>query len=304
MTAAAPTPTSPLVTPEQRAAFARDGFLVLPGFVRAADCEALMARARELVGALDVSTLRSVFSTVSQTRTADEYFLDSGDKIRFFLEADALLPDGSLRPDVSKERALNKIGHALHDLDPVFARFSRQPALAQLCDELGPGAGLTEPRVLQSMYIFKQPRIGGEVVYHQDSTFLYTDPPSALGLWFALQDATEENGCLYAVPGGHRRGLSRRFRRSRPDEQARTGSAVTFDEIDPQVLAISPAEEIPLVAAQGTLVVLHGLLPHRSGANRSERARDAYTLHVISAHSRYPADNWLQRDPAFPARGF
>ena len=54
------------------------------------------------------------------------------------------------------------------------------------------------------MYIFKQPNIGGEVTCHQDSTFLYTEPIDIVGLWFALEDATIENGCLWAIPGGHR----------------------------------------------------------------------------------------------------
>jgi phytanoyl-CoA hydroxylase len=51
------------------------------------------------------------------------------------------------------------------------------------------------------MYIFKQPFIGGEIDCHQDSTFLYTDPLSCIGFWFALEDATVDNGCLYAIPG-------------------------------------------------------------------------------------------------------
>ena len=42
------------------------------------------------------------------------------------------------------------------------------------------------------MYIFKQPKIGGEVVCHQDSTFLYTEPESAVGFWVAIEDATIE----------------------------------------------------------------------------------------------------------------
>ena len=47
----------------------------------------------------------------------------------------------------------------------------------------------------------QQPKIGGEVAVHQDSTFLYTDPPTVVGLWLALEDATKENGCLWHLPG-------------------------------------------------------------------------------------------------------
>jgi len=39
---------------------------------------------------------------------------------------------------------------------------------------------------------------------HQDSVFLYTDPPSAVGFWFALEDCTKTNGCLSFVPGSHK----------------------------------------------------------------------------------------------------
>lgn len=61
------------------------------------------------------------------------------------------------------------------------------------------------------MYIFKQPRIGGEVTPHQDSCFLRTDPPSCIGLWLALEDATMTNGCLWARPGSHTEPIRRHF---------------------------------------------------------------------------------------------
>ena len=68
----------------------------------------------------------------------------------------------------------------------------------------------------------QQPNIGGEVVPHQDSTFLYTDPPSVTGLWFALEDATVANGCLFTLPGSHKPGVHRRM-------VTQPGGGVTFD---------------------------------------------------------------------------
>src|SRR3546814_9704293 len=130
-----------------------------------------------------------------QVHGRDRYFQESGNKIRFFFEEEAFDAGGRLRQD--KLLSINKFGHAQHDLDPVFARFSRLPQLAALAASLG----LAQPLLLQSMYIFKQPHIGGEVGWHQDSTFLYTDPLSVVGLWFALEDATLENGCLWALTG-------------------------------------------------------------------------------------------------------
>jgi phytanoyl-CoA hydroxylase len=105
-----------------------------------------------------------------------------------FFEEAAFDAQSGLRQ--GKAASINKVGHALHDLDPTFERFSRTPELAALVSELGVAA----PLLLQCMYIFKQPRIGGEVVCHQDAAFRYTEPQSVLGLWFALEDATIENG--------------------------------------------------------------------------------------------------------------
>jgi phytanoyl-CoA hydroxylase len=260
--------------------FERDGFVVLDGFAAPEACDALVARADELIAAFDRETV-SIFSTREQTRTSDEYFLESGDKIRFFLEEDG--------------NAVNKIGHALHDLDPVFAAFSHTPELARVAHDV---AAMRDPRVLQSMYIVKGPRVGGEVTLHTDHTFLWTDPPSVTGFWVALEDATVENGCMWAVPGGHRLPVRRRFRRA----GATSADGTTFDVFDG---GDYPTDgEVPLEAAKGTLIVLHGLLPHRSGPNTSERGRAAYTLHAIEAAAEYRADNWLQRGADLPLRGF
>jgi len=269
--------------------FKRDGFLIIDDFADIEDCDALRRRAEELVSQSDPEGIYSIFTTREQVRKSDLYFLESGDKIRFFFEEDAFDSDGRLIR--SRERSINKIGHALHDLDPVFERFSRNPKTEQLVSELG----IAQPLLLQSMYVFKQPHIGGEVTCHQDSAFLYTDPPSLLGLWFALEDATMENGCLWAIPGGHKMGLKSRFIRTE-------GGGTRFEVYNDSPW---PTEELlPLEVPKGSLIVLDGLLPHMSRANRSKHSRHAYTLHIIDAGSHYPSDNWLQRSAEMPLRGF
>lgn len=267
--------------------FHENGYLVLDQAVSTEQCARMRERANELVQAFDPQEVVSVFSTKNQIQTSDQYFMDSGDKIRFFMEEEAFAEDGTLVQ--SKEQSLNKIGHALHDLDPVFQDFSYDPALRSVVQALGLG----KPQVAQSMYIFKQPNIGGEVVCHQDSTFLYTDPMSVTGLWFALEDATVENGCLWALPGGHKNGVKSRFLRT-PEG----GSKKEVYDDSPW-----PTEGIvPLEVPMGTLIVLHGSLPHLSKTNRSPKSRHAYTLHVIDGQHPYPADNWLQRSKDMPFR--
>ncbi len=276
------------LTTQQLAQYKSDGFLVVENFKSTAECDSLRERAAELVAEFDPADYISIFSTHEQTRTSDDYFLESGDKIRFFFEEEAFDAEGRLRQ--TKERSINKIGHALHDLDPIFNHFSRTPELAALVSDLG----YTQPLLLQSMYIFKQPNIGGEVTCHQDATFLYTEPLTVTGLWFALEDATRENGCLWALPGGHQRGLKSRFSRS-------PAGGTHFSVYDESAW---PSDQlVPLEVKKGTLIILNGLLPHMSHMNKSARSRHAYTLHVMEANCHYPADNWLQRALGMPLRG-
>ena len=278
---------------DRREAWERDGFVVLPGFVPPDRVESLRHRIDDLVAGYASQGLpdgaATVFSTTKQTHAQDNWFLTSADVIRPFFENGAFDADGNLVAPM--DRALNKMGHALHDLDPAFDQFSRTTDLASLVAELG----ITDPLLLQSMVIFKPPRIGGEVVCHCDHSFLWTDPQTVVGLWFALDDATVANGCMWAIPGGHVGGARTRFRLDG------TGGTTT-DVLDPT--PYDHGDLVPVEAEAGTLVAFHGCLPHWSGANTSDRPRLAYTLHVIDGTAHYRADNWLQRGADLPLRGF
>jgi phytanoyl-CoA hydroxylase len=255
-----------------------NGYLIIENFKTEEECDSLIERSIKLIEEQDFFNQKSVFDTVSQSHNDDSYFLESGDKIRFFFEEKAVLNDENIKNN--KQYIVNKIGHALHDLDDSFIQFSKNHDL----DKIAKAIGFEDPQLLQSMYIFKQPKIGGEVVCHQDSTFLITEPESTVGFWFALEDANKENGCLQVASGGHKGPLRKLFKRDNNKMEMIELSNEPFPETDTFV-----------EVKKGSLVLLHGRLPHYSCENKSSKSRHAYTLHVIDGKSKYLDYNWLQR---------
>ena len=283
--------TREALTQEQVRFFDLNGYLVLPEFVEPDACLKLRAQAMVLAEKFCPSPQEATVFTADGTavHASDDYFLSSGDKIRCFFEKDAFNERGELRQDA--HLCLNKLGHAMHDLDPVFEEFSHSSRLAAVAKSVG----FKDERLLQSMYIFKQPRIGGEVTCHVDHTYLWTEPQSVVGFWFAIDDATIENGCLWVLPGGHKIPVKTRNRLTKD------GRSTYNEVIDPTPY---PTEGlVPVEAKRGTLVLLHGTLPHRSGPNKSDKPRHAYTIHAIDGTANYPEDNWLQRK-SLPMSGF
>lgn len=134
-----------MLTTEQRDQYQRDGFLVISDFKSAGEITALRRRAEEIVEAFDPKESRAVFTTKDQARASDAWFLGSDNTVRCFFEEEAFGADGQLRQ--AKALSINKIGHAMHDLDPVFEAFTRDPKLAAVAR----GLGLAQPQVWQSM---------------------------------------------------------------------------------------------------------------------------------------------------------
>ena len=263
-----------------------NGYLIIQDFKTHKECDELINRSKELIEEQDFNNQQSVFDTVSQSHNDDNYFLESGDKIRFFFEEKANLDEENVK--TNKQYIVNKIGHALHDLDDKFIAFSKNEQL----DQIARAVGFQNPLLLQSMYIFKQPKIGGEVVCHQDSTFLITEPESTVGFWFALEDANKDNGCLQVASGGHKGPLRKLFKRENNQMKMEELSNEPFPETDTFV-----------EVKKGTLVLLHGRLPHYSCENKSPNSRHAYTIHAIDGKSKYLDYNWLQR-PDLKLNGF
>jgi len=267
--------------------FRHHGYAVIEGAIANDALRSIQGAAQRIVRAFDTERHRTIFTTRHQEHAQDRYFLDSAEGVHCFLEEEAVDSEGRLLRD--KALAVNKIGHALHDRVPEFRDFCRHEVIAKTLRSIG----IETAELWQTMYIFKQPGIGGEVRWHQDATYLQTSPSSVVGLWVAVEDATRENGCLWVQPGGHRAPLREIYE---VDHQSGQGTLRTLDPTPwPQ-----PGEAVPLELSAGSLVAFSDHLPHYSSTNRSQRSRHAFTMHFAPAGAQWLHSNWLQRPQLAP----
>lgn len=287
---------------KQISAFQRDGYLIIPDYLSQETCARLLNKTHELLQNFPLENHpMTKFQTGSDSdgtrndskHVGDDYFLSSGDKVRFFFEEDAFTNTGELSKP--KEKAINKIGHNLHGLIPEFGQVSHAGTIGRRNAAIAKDLGYHDPRLLQSMVICKQPEIGGAVPPHQDSTFLYTDKPSAVGFWIALEDATVENGCLSFAPGSHKRApVKERFVRK---EGGTAFEPVLRNRQWPRDFQNEEPRKEEYVLGEvkaGSLVLIHGNILHKSEKNLSQKGRIIYTFHLIEGDEVYDERNWLQ----------
>ena len=275
-------------------AYKNIGFVCLNGFLREEETQTLLQRAKALEREhhrrekTEKTSKKTVFTTGEKKQASscsDEYFLNSASNVSYFYEEE------------EEGETLNKIGHALHDLDPAFGAFSRSEKMKRFLEQLG----LVKPTPVQSMIIFKNARCGGEVVPHQDDTFLRTGPEkSTIGVWVALEKCTIENGCLRALPRSHLNGTRKRMF---VNHDAEVRKVQFSNDGDGEEVEYNIEEFVPLTVDAGTLVFLHGENVHWSLANTSDKNRMAYSVHYVDSGKDscvWLNDNWLQRPETFP----
>jgi phytanoyl-CoA hydroxylase len=170
-----------------------------------------------------------------------------------------------------------KIGHHMHQHDPVFQAFAVHPRLVAVLQTLiGP-----DVKCVQSMFIDKPKGLGVGQPYHQDSHYLKTDPDTLTATWIALDAADVENGCLHVVPGSQHD----------PVHPHETPVDPAQRQIYIEVHSARSRSEVAVPLRRGSGVFFPGRLLHRSGNNLTQQRRRAYVLHYADTRSR-----WLRKD--------
>lgn len=145
-------------------------------------------------------------------------------------------------------------------------------------------------KAMQSMLFIKSEGKPGQA-WHQDEFFIPTRDRSLTAVWIALDDATVENGCLWVLPGSHRRGVIYPAKDQDDPRFDCSTEAYDFPYTDDQAVPV----EIPA----GTALVFNGYLLHRSLENSGRHGyRRALANHYMSAESLLPwrppaADEWM-----------
>lgn len=138
-------------------------------------------------------------------------------------------------------------------------------------------------KCMQSMLFMKPPGKPGQA-WHQDEHYIPTRDRSLVGMWLAIDDADEENGCVWVRPGSHRDGILYPMAPHHcADFDAGDELTGTPDDDDPG---------IPVPVRSGSVLLFNGYLHHRSLPNRAEsgRFRRALVNHYMSAESLLPWD--------------
>lgn len=265
------------------AALRRDGIVCIENFVPGEVADRLRedlgkmvdheAQSRRQANQPNASCVFNAGSTAPQDFFNDAYFLESGDKVRYFLEK------GQTEVSIG---SLNKVAHGLHVDQGPFQAFTSQRCFGSIARQLG----LQHPSVVQSMYILKPPKgVGTSVQPHQDSTWIHTSPHTCIAMWIALDDCTVENSCLLAKKGSHLTHVPLSARCRLID-----GKSVLTGELP----KVELTEMEPLPCPKGSLVIFNGEVVHGSTDNMSNLQRHAYVFHMVDDGAAvWSSDNWF-----------
>ena len=193
---------------------------------------------------------------------------------------DGIKPAG---PELSDDEAMRRVlcVHFPHKLSDIFHRNLSRPGIVELLVRvIGPNV-----KAMQSMLFIKASGKPGQA-WHQDEDFIPTRDRSLIGAWVAMDDATVENGCLWVLPGSHRRGLlwPQKFHFDERFDCAHESFNFPWKDED----------AVPVEVKAGSIVFFNGYLLHRSLRNQATTGfRRSLVNHYMSAESLLP---WTKPD--------
>lgn len=177
--------------------------------------------------------------------------------------------------------------HQIHKISPIMHRYLSQRTMVDVLSKI------ISPNVkcMQSMLFIKAAGKPGQA-WHQDEFYIPTRDRSLTGGWIALDDATVENGCLWVIPGSHKRGILWPQHAHEDKRFDCAGETYQFPYTDD--------DAIPVEVRAGTIVFFNGYLLHRSLPNKASTGfRRVLVNHYMSAESLLP---WRAQEGVGPAR--
>ncbi len=233
------------LSPEQLEAYQQDGYIVVEDLVSQEEVEALRERLRAYThGGRPTDGLRiQVEPRIQRGEIAVDHPGDGIRKIDFLVQNDDL-----------------------------FRKLGTHPNIVGIVEQiLGP-----DLKMFRNSLLLKPPEVGSPKGMHQDSPYWPIEPMELCSCWFALDDATTENGCMAVIPGSHRRGPL-------PHVHVTDDYVVEESHYNPDEMILAP------VRAGGGLF-FHSLLLHYTGPNRSDKWRRAIALSYMSSKFRYTGE--------------
>ena len=164
---------------------------------------------------------------------------------------------------------------ALLNYDLGFLNYARDPAILDMAEQvIGPDICLWN-----MSYIAKPALNGKKTPYHQDGEYWPIQPLATCTVWIAIDEATEENGCLKYIPGSHKdnRLMAHEVK---PDADYTLNRELAKSEYDESL-----AENLILPA--GGMALHDVYIAHGSEENRSAKPRRGMTLRLMPTTSVY-----------------
>lgn len=280
---------------EDRLFYEENGYVHLPNFLTPSEVNALK---EDITQILSQAVLPKVIEPHVKLM-GTKYHLDSVDKSSLFFES-ACVQDGMLTAPLNQ--SVHKIGHGCH----VQCEGAKAVTFSEkMKNAIKLLTGFSHPSVVQGMFLLKQAKIGECSPIHIDETYLIVEPVGNVsGVWIALDDSLEHNGCLEFLPGSHKgRTVNKRW--IREEESHRPGtewkSIMKHVSSEDVVEEINENDFVKVPVKSGGLLLIHGLVLHRSSPNTSDDTRYAFTFHVYdnSRQIKWSKLNWAQETEEF-----